>query len=46
LIEETTETGLGFVDKFAALFTLRQKLETVRSVTGKRMVFSIPACMG
>ena len=31
IVEESTETGLGFVDKFAALFTLRQKLETVSS---------------
>ena len=29
--EETNEFGLGFVDKFAALFTIRQRLDSVRS---------------
>ena len=29
--DETSEIGLGFVDKFAALFTLRQRMESVRS---------------
>ena len=29
--EETSETGLGFVDKFVSLFILRKKLEKVRN---------------
>ena len=29
--DETSESGLGFVDKFATLFTLRQRLDTVQS---------------
>ena len=29
--EETSEIGLGFVDKFAALFTIRQRIDSVRS---------------
>ena len=29
--EETSETGLGFVDKFVSLFVLRKKLDKVRN---------------
>ena len=29
--EETSETGLGFVDKFVSIFNIRKKLEKARS---------------
>ena len=31
--EETSEAGLGFVDKIVSLFALRKKLKAVRSET-------------
>ena len=45
--EEKSEFGLGFVDKFVALFPLRRKLDTVRSVTGaKKWSSSYPHVQG
>ena len=38
--DETSEFGLGFVDKFAALFTLRQRLDTVQSEIRARGITS------
>ena len=45
--EETSETGLGFVDKFAALFTIRKKLDSVRSdILTKRWTSAYPHVWG
>ena len=45
--DETSETGLGFVDKFVSIFSLRKKLEKIRGeITAKKMVYSLPACLG
>ena len=35
--EETHETGLGFVDKFVSIATLRKKLESVKSEIQSKM---------
>ena len=45
--EETSETGLGFVDKFVSLFMLRNKLEKARSeIKAKKLEKFLPACLG
>ena len=41
--EETSEVGLGFVDKFVSIFILRKKLEKVRSeITAKKWCTAYP----
>ena len=45
--DETSETGLGFVDKFVSIFILTQKLAKVRSeIKSKKLVQFLPACVG
>ena len=45
--EETSETGLGFVDKFASLFIIRKKLDSVRSdILTKRWSSAYPHVWG
>ena len=45
--EETSETGLGFVDKFASLFVLRKKLDKVRNeISAKNWCSAYPHVWG
>ena len=45
--EETSETGLGFVDKFVSIATLRNKLESVMSeIKSKKWSTTYPHVWG
>ena len=45
--EETSESGLGFVDKFASLFVLRKKLDKVRNeISAKNWCSAYPHVWG
>ena len=45
--EETSETGLGFVDKFVSIFNIRKKLEKARSeIKAKNWCNSYPHIWG
>ena len=45
--EETSETGLGFVDKFVSIATLRNKLESVMSeIKSKKWSSAYPHVWG
>ena len=44
--DETSEAGLGFVDKFVSIFSLRKKLAKVRSEIATKNGTALPARLG